>query len=124
MEYNFSMLSKVKIFLILLIILISGYFFVSHPYRVVGQPVVPFIKGQTVLADKIVYLFRDPAQRDRIVFSSGGMDYMGIISFINIDDAKPYQVKSKDGGVDWRIDRQSIHSHVWYPFIDSGLYND
>ncbi len=118
------MLSKVKIFLILLLFLISGYFFVFHPYRVAGQPVAPFIKGQTILADKIVYLFRDPAQRDRIVFSSGGMDYIGIISFINSNDEKKYQVKSKDGGVDWRLDREAIHSHVWYPFIDSSLYND
>ena len=107
-----------KIFLIVIIFLVSGYFHIFHPYMVVGQPISPFIKGQTVLASKLFFYFNEPKVGDRVIFypNQGNMEYIGlIVSLDNSDDVLTYTVDSAKGKSIWLLSRDKISSYIWYP---------
>ncbi len=106
------------IIVIFVILLVSGYIFVVRPFKVSGTPINPFKYGDTVLSEKITYLFNKPALGDRVIFKPDNpdQDFIGVITNIDNPESKAvYTVISTGKGQPWTVSADKITYRIYYP---------
>lgn len=104
-------------------ILVFCYVFIITPYKVFGSDVKPPFKlHQTVLAEKLTYLFKNPEVGERVVFNPQTSDgvFVGTVKEINTKgNVASYKILAAayTQGNLWEISKEKIKGRVYYPFL-------
>lgn len=115
------------IFILLVPLIVFSYFFLATPHKVTSDAVTPFKPGQLILSGKVYYMFTDPREGDRVVFTPNeyGEEFIGIITKVskinptyisNNNNVTIYTIVTNNKVEPWAVSKDEIKEKIYFPF--------
>lgn len=114
---KFSLKKVFLCFFLLAGLLLFAYEFLAHPHAIYGDPVEPFVKGQTVWSEKITYLLGEPKVGERVIFEpQSKLSHVGLITDINtVGQVTTYSIVGSNWDNPWVVSSDKITRRIYYP---------